>query len=124
MTREPRTYQCPVDAPIQVLGGKWKLVLVFYILQAPHRNAELRRLVPTITQKVLTQQLRELEADGIITRQVFDQVPPKVLYDVHPAERERLRSLLDALCDWGLYWSDKTGARVLALEALEDPADR
>lgn len=109
-------YQCPIDAPIQVLGGKWKLVLLFYLLQEPRRNGELRRLVPTITQKMLTQQLRELEVDGIITRAVFDQVPPKVVYDVNPVERERLAELIRPMCNWGLYWSEKTGARILALE--------
>ncbi len=109
-------YQCPVDAPIEVLGGKWKLPLIFYLLQEPRRNGELRRLMPAITQKMLTQQLRELEADGIITRQVFDQVPPKVVYDVTADERPRLEQLLQPLCDWGLYWVEKTGARVLALE--------
>lgn len=110
------TYQCPVDAPIQVLGGKWKLVLLFYVLQEPRRNGELRRLVPTITQKMLTQQLRELEADGIITREVFDQVPPKVVYDINPDERTCLEQLIAPLCEWGLYWADKTGARILALD--------
>jgi DNA-binding HxlR family transcriptional regulator len=111
-------YQCPVDAPVGVLGGKWKLALLFYLLQAPRRNGELRRLVPTITQKMLTQQLRELEHDGIIVRTVFDVVPPKVVYSVHDDERERLSAVLDALCSWGLYWCDKTGARVLALESM------
>jgi DNA-binding HxlR family transcriptional regulator len=113
---EPAVYQCPVDAPIHVLGGKWKLVLVFYLLQEPRRNGELRRLVPTITQKMLTQQLRELIADGLVTRQVFDQVPPKVVYDINLDERDPLQQLLQPLCDWGLYWSQKTGARILALE--------
>ena len=112
---DPPIYQCPVDAPIQILGGKWKLVLLFYILQEPRRNGELLRLVPTITQKMLTQQLRELEADGIITRTVHDQVPPKVVYDVNSDEREKLETLIQPLCDWGLYWSNKTGARILAL---------
>ncbi|HMG63927.1 MAG TPA: winged helix-turn-helix transcriptional regulator [Streptosporangiaceae bacterium] len=69
-----------------------------------------------ITQKMLTQQLRELEADGLVTRTVFDQVPPKVVYDIQPAERARLDELLQALCSWGLYWSGKTGARILAFE--------
>jgi len=115
-TGPPPVYQCPVDAPIQILGGRWKLVLLFYLLQEPHRNGELRRLVPTITQKMLTQQLRELETDGIVTRTVHDQIPPKVVYDIVPDERRRLQAVLGALCDWGLYWTDKTGARVLALE--------
>jgi DNA-binding HxlR family transcriptional regulator len=105
-------YDCPVDAPIQVLGGKWKLVLLYHISRQPKRNGELRRLVPAITQKVLTQQLRELERDGIITRTVHDQVPPKVVYDLVASERERLDALLAALCDWGVYWCDRTGAGV------------
>lgn len=109
-----RVYQCPVDVPIQVLGGKWKLVLLFYVLQEPRRNGELRRLVPTITQKMLTQQLRELEDDGIITRTVFDHIPPKVVYDIAAHERDRLEKVIAPLCDWGLYWSEVTGARILA----------
>lgn len=109
-------YECPVDAPVQVLGGKWKLILLFYLLQEPRRNGELRRLVPSITQKMLTQQLRELEADGIVSRTVLDHVPPHVVYDIVPAERDRLHDVLTALCTWGLYWCDKTGARILALE--------
>ncbi|MEL6893836.1 MAG: helix-turn-helix domain-containing protein [Actinomycetota bacterium] len=111
-----KVYQCPVDAPIEVLGGKWKLPLIFYLLQAPRRNGELRRLMPAVTQKMLTQQLRELEADGMITREVFDQVPPRVVYDIAEHERARLAALLQPLCEWGLYWVDKTGARVLALD--------
>jgi DNA-binding HxlR family transcriptional regulator len=121
MPADPPVYQCPVDAPVEVLGGKWKLVLVFYLLQAPRRNGELRRLVPTISQKMLTQQLRELEVDGIISRTVLAQVPPHVVYDVEPAERPRLEALLAALCDWGLYWCDKTGARVVAFEPFPVP---
>lgn len=116
MTAPPPTYACPVDAPVEVLGGKWKLPLLFYLLQRPRRTGELRRLLPGISQKMLTQQLRELEADGVITRTTFDQVPPKVVYDVAEVERERLQELLDALCRWGLYWCERTGARVLALE--------
>lgn len=65
---------------------------------------------------MLTQQLRELEADGIITRTVFDQVPPKVVYDIAAAERSQLEAVIQPLCDWGMYWSEKTGARILALE--------
>ena len=110
------TYQCPVDAPIQVLGGKWKLVLLFYLLQQPRRNGELLRLVPNIAQKMLTQQLRELERDGIVTRTVHDEVPPRVVYAVSEHERAKLEPLVQSMCDWGMYWCEKTGAHVLALE--------
>jgi DNA-binding HxlR family transcriptional regulator len=122
MVTDNPTYLCPVDAPVEVLGGKWKLVLLFYLLQSPRRNGELRRLVPTITQKMLTQQLRELEADNIVMRTVFEQVPPKVVYSVVETERDRLSAVLAALCDWGLYWCAKSGARVIALE--EPGSDR
>jgi DNA-binding HxlR family transcriptional regulator len=110
------TYLCPVDAPVEVLGGKWKLVLLFYLLQAPRRNGELRRLIPAITQKMLTQQLRELEVDNIVVRTVFDQVPPKVVYSVAETERDRLDDVLRALCEWGLYWCAKTGARIVVFD--------
>lgn len=122
MSEDPPVYLCPVDAPIQVLGGKWKLVLLFYLMQGPRRNGELRRLVTTITQKMLTQQLRELEADGIVCRTIYDQVPPKVVYDVNPTERARLEPVMQALCDWGMYWCENTGARILALEDRGDEA--
>jgi DNA-binding HxlR family transcriptional regulator len=112
----PPVFQCPVDAPLHVLGGAWKLVLLYYLLEEPRRNGELRRLVPAISQKMLTQQLRELQAAGLVTRTVFDQVPPKVVYAVAPAERANLEPVVAALCEWGLYWCDKTGARILALE--------
>ena len=112
------TYLCPVDVPIRVLGGKWKLIIVFYLLQGPRRNGELRRLIPSITQKMLTQQLRDLEADGIIIRTVIDRVPPKVVYDIVPAERAGLEPVLQALCDWGIERARKTNAVV---EALESP---
>jgi DNA-binding HxlR family transcriptional regulator len=109
-------YGCPVEVPVSIVGGRWKLVILFYLLQQPRRTGELRRLIPGITQKMLTQQLRELEADGLVTRTVYDQVPPKVVYDVRRAERVRLDGLLQALCGWGLYWAGKTGARILAFE--------
>lgn len=116
MHPEARVYHCPVDAPVEVLGGKWKLALLFYLLQSPRRNGELRRLIPAISQKMLTQQLRELESDGIVTRTIHAQIPPHVVYDVEPDERDRLDEVIDVLCQWGLYWCDKTGARVLALD--------
>ena len=115
-------YGCPVEVPVSIVGGKWKLVILFYLLQQPRRTGELRRLIPAITQKMLTQQLRELEADGLVSRTVYDQVPPKVVYDVQRAERARLDELLRALCGWGLYWAGQTGARILALERGTDGA--
>jgi len=109
---DPIHYWCPVDAPMEVLGGKWKLAILYYLLHGPRRNGELRRLVRPITQKMLTQQLRELEDDGIVVRTVHEQVPPKVVYSVRPGERSALEPLVDALCTWGLDWARRTGATI------------
>jgi len=113
-------YGCPVEVPVTVVGGKWKLVILFYLLQQPRRTGELRRLIPAITQKMLTQQLRELEADGLVTRTVHDQVPPKVVYAVEAGALGPLDELLQALCGWGIYWAGQTGARILAFERDAD----
>lgn len=114
-----RHFLCPVDVPVAVLGGKWKLIIVFHLLDAPRRNGELRRLIPPITQKMLTQQLRELEADGIVSRTVVEQIPPKVTYDVAPGERAGLEPLLQALCDWGVERAGRTNAVIDALQPSE-----
>ncbi len=107
-----RGYLCPVDVPLTVLGGKWKLLIGFFLLQQPRRNSELRRLMPPISQKMLTQQLRELEADGIVVRTVHDQVPPRVEYSIAEGERARLEPLVQALVDWGRSWLRDTGGTV------------
>ncbi len=101
---------------MRVLGGKWKLIILFYLLQRPRRNGELRRLIPPITQKMLTQQLRELEAAGIVARTVHNQAPPNVSYTVVATERGRLEPLVQALCDWGMSWARDTGATIDALD--------
>lgn len=106
------TYNCPVEIPIDVLGGKWKLVLVFHLLAGPARNGELMRLVRGITQKMLTQQLRELERAGIVVRTVYEEVPSKVVYEIAPDEAEPLRALLQALCSWANYWAERAHAHV------------
>ena len=105
-------FNCPVEIPVDVLGGKWKLILVYHLLAGPQRNGELRRLVPGITQKMLTQQLRELEHDGIVIRTVHHEVPPKVVYTIDPGEAKPLRALTKAMCDWANYWAARTGATI------------
>jgi DNA-binding HxlR family transcriptional regulator len=76
------------------------------------RNGELRRLVPGITQKMLTQHLRELKLDGIVTRTVHHQVPPKVVYTIEPGEAKPLRALTKAMCGWANFWATRTGAEI------------
>ncbi len=120
------SYTCPVDVPLQHLGGKWKLIVCFYLLQRPCRHGELTRLIPQVSQKMLTQQLRELESSGIVQRRVFDQVPPKVEYSIVESERAALEPLVDLLCRWGLEYVDQHGGTILT-NRLHDgffPADK
>ena len=95
-----RNLTCPVRTTLNVLGGKWKLLILSYLLDEPRRYGELRRLMPEITEKMLIQELRELEADGLVARTVFQQVPPKIEYAlIGPGEQ--VRPVLQALLGWG-----------------------
>ena len=91
---------CPVEATLSLIGGKWKGVILWHLLQGTMRFNEIRRRLPGVTQRMLTNQLRELEADGFILRTVYPQVPPKVEYSL--SERGRsLEPVIRALKEWG-----------------------
>lgn len=91
---------CPVEATLDMIGGKWKGVILFRLTEGTKRFGELRKLLPKVTQRTLTQQLRELESDGLVTRKVFAEVPPKVEYSLTELGRS-LKPLLVKLKDWG-----------------------
>jgi DNA-binding HxlR family transcriptional regulator len=78
----PNEEGCPVEYTLDVIGGKWKGLLLYHMIEGPVRFNEFRRICPTITQRMLTLQLRELEEDGIVHREVYPQVPPKVEYSL------------------------------------------
>ncbi len=92
-------FRCGLEAALKVVGGKWK-VLILWHLENPARFGELKRFVSGISEKVLIQQLRELEADGILNRKDFQEVPPKVEYSLTPFGKS-LKTALNPLCDWG-----------------------
>ncbi len=73
---------CPVEAALDIIGGKWKSIILFRVIEGTKRFNELRKLLPKVTQRMLTNQLRELERDGLIERKVYPQVPPKVEYSI------------------------------------------
>ncbi len=95
-----QTYQCAFQVAIDILDGKWKGLILWYLMQGPKRNSELRRLIPPITQKMLTQKLRQLEEEGIVIRTVYPVVPPKVDYRL-TGQGERLKPVLELLYEWG-----------------------
>ena len=95
-----KIYNCPVEAAIDVVGGKWKPLILWWLHQRTYRFGELRRQIPGITEKMLTQQLRELEKDDIVDRRVYPTVPPKVEYSLTEYGRS-LKRALRAICDWG-----------------------
>ncbi len=97
-----RTFNIPAEATLQVIGGKWKLLILCHLNcgDGPKRTSELKKAIPEITQKMLIQQLKELEEDGIVTRTSYNQVPPKVVYELSELGKS-LKSILDQLHEWG-----------------------
>ncbi|MFI2733525.1 winged helix-turn-helix transcriptional regulator [Streptomyces sp. NPDC018711] len=98
--RAQDTNLCGVSAAIAVIDGKWKTWLLWLLESGPHRPGELRRKIPGISEKMLTQALREMEADGLVHREVHDVVPPKTVYSLTEFGRE-LSDVLGPLSDWG-----------------------
>ena len=92
---------CPVERTLEVIGGRWKVLIIRELFPGLKRFGQLHRALNGITQKMLTQQLRELEEDGIIYREVYLQVPPKVEYSLTPLG-ESLKPILDSMHDWGM----------------------
>jgi DNA-binding HxlR family transcriptional regulator len=93
-------FGCPVQATSNVLAGKWKVLIVWHLSFGPRRFAELRDMLPGVSEKVLTAQLRELEGDGVIRRLSKETVPPRVDYLLSDAGNE-LIPVMEAMCSWG-----------------------
>lgn len=91
--------ECPIERTVQVIGGKWKPIILYYLYQGKKRISELQRLIPNASRRMLTKHLRELEADGIIHREVYQEVPPRVEY--WPTELgDSLRPVLISMLEW------------------------
>lgn len=91
---------CPVATTVGLIGNKWKLLILRNLLAAPHRFGELRKTIPGISQKVLTDNLRSLEDDGIIVRTIFAEVPPRVEYKLSELG-DTMRPIIVAMEKWG-----------------------
>ena len=91
--------RCPVDFTLKMIGGKWKPLILRLLGEGTLRFGQLQRAIPSVTQRVLTLQLRELERDGLITRTVFPEIPPRVEYKLRAPARDLL-PILSALGEW------------------------
>lgn len=97
--------ECPVATTVQLIGSKWKLLILRNLLDRPWRFNELKKSLEGISQKVLTDSLRSMEEDGIITRTVYAEVPPRVEYALSDVG-ESMRPILDAMKEWGLKYKE------------------
>jgi len=100
---------CPIERTLGVIGGVWKLIIIRELLTGTKRYGYLHRTIGGVTHKMLTQQLRELERDGVLHREVYKQVPPKVEYSISELGA-RLAPILEAMHQWGLELEDVAGA--------------
>ncbi|WP_419786298.1 winged helix-turn-helix transcriptional regulator [Pseudodesulfovibrio sp.] len=96
-----KKYYCNVELTLQIIGGKWKPIIIYRLSRdGTLRFSDIKRSIPNITQKMLTQQLRELEADAVVHREVYAQVPPKVEYSL-TALGKSVMPVIEALGSWG-----------------------
>lgn len=100
MVYREKEYKCGIDVTLAVVGGKWKASILWHLAQGTMRFSDLQRQFSDTTRKMLTQQLRELEADGLVHREVYPQVPPKVEYSLTEKGRG-IYPILERMCDWG-----------------------
>lgn len=100
-------YHCHMELTIDLIGGKWKSLILWHLGENTLRFSVLKKMLPQITQKMLTQQLRELEQDGLLKRFVYTQVPPKVEYSL-TGEGKTLLPILESMCQWGINYANQT----------------
>lgn len=108
MKKKAYDYDCPIDATLSVIGGKWKASCVYYLLEGPKRYTALFEVLETVSSRILSKQLKELEQAGIIKREVFPESPPKVVYSVTEYGKT-LAPVIKAICDWGEKDLERTG---------------
>lgn len=101
---------CPVTAVQRLIAGKWKIVLLWHLSHKTRRFNELQKLLPEVSRGVLTQQLRDLERDGLVHREVYKEVPPKVEYSL-TAIGQSFIPVLEVIANWGKYYINYTSAK-------------
>lgn len=109
---EERVFNCEKELTLSIIGGKWKMIIMWHLgKEGTKRFSELKALIPDITQRMLTTQLRELEEDGIVDRKVYAVVPPKVEYSL-TSRGQSLIPILDLMYEWGKEYMEESGLQV------------
>jgi DNA-binding HxlR family transcriptional regulator len=121
MLRPLDPHRCPVDQALEVVGGKWKPLILWRLSAGTLRYSELQRTIPGVSQRILTLQLRELERDGLVARTVYAEVPPKVEYTLTPPAR-KLMTTMATMGQWFLANHDELRA-VSAAVGQRNPDD-
>ena len=106
-----KTYSCPVEAAMDVIGGKYKALIVYELINGARRYNEIQKAVPQATPRMLSKQLKELEKDEIISRTLYPVVPPKTEYSLTELGQS-LVPIVEALCSWGEHYFKATGVPV------------
>lgn len=114
-----QVYHCALDVTMELVGGKWKTIVLWYLRKDKKRFSELRKLIPGITEKMLSMQLRQLEKDGFVSRTVHAEVPPRVEYAL-TTHGKTLLPLLEEIAKWGRLMGKKFGT----VEKVERPAKK
>ena len=104
-------YHCPVEAAMDVIGGKYKAMILYELIQGTRRYSEIQRAIPQATPRMLSKQLKELEEDGVIQRVLYPVVPPKTEYSLTELGTT-LVPIVDELCQWGVYYFTAAGLPV------------
>lgn len=111
MSKIKQQYECSLELTMDLVGGKWKLMILWHLIDGTKRFSELKKSIPSITQKMLTQQLRELEDAKIISRKVYAVVPPKVEYSMTEYGIS-LIPILKELCHWSTMYANKNNISI------------
>ena len=122
-TPRNRTEGCPIEEFMDMLRGRWKVFILWELIQGPRRSGELRKSIPPVTQKVFVEQLRDLEDCGLVKRTIFPTVPPRVEYEATELGQS-LREILKQMCHWSTANMEKVrvSQRTRQLELADKPS--
>ena len=108
---QTETFRCPMEAALSLIGGKYKALILWHLIQQPLHYKGLQRLIPKATAKMLSQQLRDLQQNGLVSREVIPENPPKTIYSLTPFG-ESIVPVLEAICDWGSRYLERSDGQV------------